>query len=71
MSDVETIALALRRLRAEQIPYLVATVVRVSGSSYRRPGTRMILGEDGTVVGGISAGCLEAALLRTAWWRTR
>ncbi|MET0594269.1 MAG: XdhC/CoxI family protein [Polyangiaceae bacterium] len=71
MSDVETITHALRRLRAEQIPYLVATVVRVNGSSYRRPGARMIIGEDGTVVGGISAGCLEAALLRTAWWRTQ
>jgi xanthine/CO dehydrogenase XdhC/CoxF family maturation factor len=71
MSDVHAIASAVRRLRAEQIPYLVATVVEVTGSSYRRPGARMIIGEDGSIAGGISAGCLESALVRTAWWRTR
>jgi xanthine/CO dehydrogenase XdhC/CoxF family maturation factor len=71
MSDIHAITQALRRLRAEQIRYLVATVMQVSGSSYRRPGARMLIGEDGSVTGGISAGCLEAALIRTAWWRTR
>jgi xanthine/CO dehydrogenase XdhC/CoxF family maturation factor len=71
MSDIHAIASAVRRLRAEQIPYLVATVVEVTGSSYRRPGARMIIGEDGSIAGGISAGCLESALVRTAWWRTR
>jgi xanthine dehydrogenase accessory factor len=71
MSDIHAITQALRRLRAEQTRYLVATVMQVSGSSYRRPGARMLIGEDGTVTGGISAGCLEAALIRTAWWRTR
>jgi xanthine dehydrogenase accessory factor len=71
MSDILAITRTLRRLRAEQIRYLVATVMQVSGSSYRRPGARMIIGEDGSVTGGISAGCLEAALIRTAWWRTR
>ena len=71
MSDIHAITQALRRLRSEQIRYLVATVMQVSGSSYRRPGARMLIGEDGSVTGGISAGCLEAALVRTAWWRTR
>jgi xanthine dehydrogenase accessory factor len=71
MSDILAITQTLRRLRAEQIRYLVATVMQVSGSSYRRPGARMLIGEDGSVTGGISAGCLEAALIRTAWWRTR
>lgn len=71
MSDIHAITQTVRRLRAEQIRYLVATVMHVSGSSYRRPGARMIIGEDGSVTGGISAGCLEAALVRTAWWRTR
>jgi xanthine/CO dehydrogenase XdhC/CoxF family maturation factor len=71
MSDIHAIASAVRRLRAEQVCYLVATVVEVTGSSYRRPGARMIIGEDGSIAGGISAGCLESALVRTAWWRTR
>ena len=71
MSDIHVIADAVRRLRAEQIRYLVATIVQATGSSYRRPGARMVIGEDGSVAGGISAGCLESALVRTAWWRTR
>ena len=71
MSDIRAISQTLRRLRSEQIRYLVATVMQASGSSYRRPGARLLIGEDGSVTGGISAGCLEAALIRTAWWRTR
>jgi len=71
MSDIHVIADAVRRLRGEQIRYIVATIVQATGSSYRRPGARMIIGEDGSVAGGISAGCLESALVRTAWWRMR
>jgi xanthine/CO dehydrogenase XdhC/CoxF family maturation factor len=71
MSDIHVIADAVRRLRAEQIRYLVATVVEATGSSYRRPGARMIIGEDGSIAGGIGAGCLESTLVRSAWWRTR
>jgi len=38
----------------------LATVVRVTGSAYRRPGARLLIIEDGTTIGGISGGCLEA-----------
>jgi len=44
----------------------LATVVRVEGSSYRRPGARMLVSENGTWVGGISGGCLEGDALRKA-----
>lgn len=37
----------------------LATVVSVDGSSYRRPGARMLIRDDGSSVGTISAGCLE------------
>lgn len=40
----------------------VATVVGVDGSAYRRPGAKMILGDDGSTYGGITAGCLEGPL---------
>ncbi len=43
---------------------LLAQVVRVEGSHYRRPGARMILTESGESAGSISAGCLEADLAR-------
>ena len=44
----------------------LATVVHVSGSSYRRPGARMLVTEDGMMTGAISGGCLEGDALRKA-----
>jgi len=40
-------------------PLALATLVRVEGSSYRRPGARMLICEDGRRAGSLSAGCLE------------
>ncbi|GAP96865.1 XdhC family protein [Leptolyngbya sp. NIES-2104] len=37
----------------------LATVVKVSGSTYRRPGAQMLITQDGHSVGTISGGCLE------------
>ena len=45
---------------------VLATVVKVSGSSYRRAGARMLILEDGIWYGGISGGCLEGDALRKA-----
>lgn len=44
----------------------LATVVHVEGSSYRRPGARMLVTEDGKLTGAISGGCLEGDALRKA-----
>lgn len=44
----------------------LATVVKVRGSSYRSPGARMLIMEDGKWVGSISGGCLEGDALRKA-----
>src|ERR1041385_8458735 len=44
----------------------LATVVHVEGSSYRRPGARMLITEDGQLTGMISGGCLEGDALRKA-----
>ncbi len=38
----------------------LATVVRISGSAYRRPGARLLIPERGPTFGGVSGGCLEA-----------
>src|SRR5262245_2667102 len=38
----------------------IATVVRIAGSSYRRPGAKLLIEEDGRTRGGVSGGCLEA-----------
>ncbi len=50
---------------------VLVTLVRASGSSYRRPGARLLALEDGHTAGTISGGCLETDLLRRAHWRVR
>ncbi len=54
--------------RGEQV--CLATVVAVEGSSYRKPGARMLLTSGGERAGTISGGCLEAEVSRKAWWLT-
>ena len=44
----------------------LATVVSVEGSSYRRPGARMLVCEGGAGTGTISAGCLESDVVEHA-----
>lgn len=48
----------------------LATVVHVEGSSYRKPGARMLVTSSGERAGTISGGCLEAEVSRKAWWLT-
>lgn len=45
-----------------QGPRVLATLVQVKGSSYRRPGARMLMDDDGIRAGVISAGCMESDL---------
>jgi xanthine/CO dehydrogenase XdhC/CoxF family maturation factor len=44
----------------------LATVVHLEGSSYRRPGARMLVNDEGELTGAISGGCLEGDALRKA-----
>lgn len=44
----------------------LATVVHVEGSSYRGPGARMLITDEGELTGAISGGCLEGDALRKA-----
>lgn len=45
---------------------VLATVVALDGSSYRRPGVRMLIREDGKMTGAVSGGCVEKEVLRQA-----
>lgn len=49
---------------------VLATVVRIAGSSYRKPGARMLVTADGRNIGTVSGGCLERHLVERAWWLT-
>ena len=43
---------------------VLASVVALDGSSYRRPGVRMLINEDGSMIGAVSGGCVEKEILR-------
>ena len=47
-------------------PLALATLVRVRGSSYRRPGARMLISRDGASAGSLSAGCIEEDVIARA-----
>ena len=49
----------LVRLAAADRRAALATVVRIEGSAYRRPGAKLLVEEDGEALGSISGGCLE------------
>jgi xanthine/CO dehydrogenase XdhC/CoxF family maturation factor len=67
MNELDTVLRAIERAQATGKLAAVASVVSVSGSSYRRPGARMLVVEDGTTAGGVSGGCLESdVILRAA-----
>lgn len=70
MKELAEIVAAWERVRAEGQEALLATVVGVSGSTYRRPGARMLLSREGRLAGSVSGGCLEGDILQKAWWRT-
>lgn len=45
------------------IKTVLATVVALEGSSYRKPGVRMLLLESGKMIGAVSGGCVEKEIL--------
>ena len=59
---VETAAILdqLSKLVAAGKPAALATVVRISGSAYRRPGAKLLVEDSGITYGGVSGGCLES-----------
>jgi xanthine dehydrogenase accessory factor len=50
---------AMREYRERNTPAVLATVVDVEGSAYRRPGAKMLVDPEAESLGAITAGCLE------------
>lgn len=70
MDELDAILTAWRGLSAGNRDAVLATVVHVTGSAYRRPGARLLLIPDGRRIGSVSGGCLEGEISRKAWWFT-
>ncbi len=60
------LAAIVRHLHHSDQPSALATLVTVSGSSYRRPGARLLVTHDRQRIGSISGGCLEEDVLLRA-----
>ena len=57
-----SLELLLEKAPAGSCPRVLATVVATAGSTYRKPGARMLLMADGGYLGLLSGGCLESDL---------
>lgn len=66
MRELDVIISKYLHLKSQDIGSILATVVHVEGSSYRRAGARMLVDEYGNITGAISGGCLEGDALRKA-----
>lgn len=59
MKELQAIIAAFEQIEQDGTAAL-ATVIEVRGSTYRRPGARMLMTSSGCRIGSISGGCLEA-----------
>ncbi|MFZ9159754.1 MAG: XdhC family protein [Aquirufa sp.] len=66
MKELIQIIHQVKELQKTERKFVLATVVQVDGSAYRRPGARMLISEEGDWWGGISGGCLEGDILKKA-----
>ena len=63
-SEFKKIIQSYKQAKAKNIRAVMATVVDVNGSSYRRPGVGMLILENNQMVGAVSGGCVEKEVLR-------
>lgn len=66
MNGLREIIEAAERAESRHRPAVLATIVKVAGSTYRRPGARMLIPDEGEPVGMVSGGCLESDLAERA-----
>lgn len=66
MKEINEIINAFDKAQTEGRQTALVTLVHVEGSSYRRPGARMLVTDTGELTGAISGGCLEGDALNKA-----
>src|ERR1700678_886126 len=70
MSALNEVLRLWRDTASAEGDFVLATIIAVDGSSYRKPGARMLVARSGIRAGTISGGCLENDVVQKAWWRT-
>jgi len=66
MKELEDIVAAFEKVKTGGKTAAIATLVKASGSTYRRPGARMLMTSEGQMVGSLSGGCLEGDVFEQA-----
>jgi len=65
-SDIEDVIDCMARMKGEEQPFAVATVVRSEGATAARSGAKAVLRADGTVIGWVGGGCTLGAVKKAA-----
>jgi xanthine/CO dehydrogenase XdhC/CoxF family maturation factor len=66
MKELQNILKAFEQNKNSGQYTAIATLVKASGSTYRRPGARMLMTSEGQMVGSLSGGCLEGDVFEQA-----
>ncbi|NME68101.1 XdhC family protein [Flammeovirga aprica] len=64
--ELREIVYSSYQAQQQQIKTVLVSVVGLNGSSYRKPGVRMLLWENHKMIGAISGGCVEKEMIRQA-----
>jgi xanthine/CO dehydrogenase XdhC/CoxF family maturation factor len=66
MRELEVLIDSYDDMKSRGLECVLATLVHVEGSSYRQAGARMLVNENGEMIGAISGGCLEGDAMKKA-----
>lgn len=64
--ETQAVMAEVQRLHALRQNSVVVLLYRIKGSSFRRPGAKLLIREDGSFLGNVSGGCLEEDLRERA-----
>ena len=62
--ELKKIVTAAQEAKQKKLKVVLVSVVDLEGSSYRKPGVRMLICEDDKMIGAVSGGCVEKEVLR-------
>tara|TARA_B110000003_G_scaffold152808_3_gene153542 strand:- start:12349 stop:13356 length:1008 start_codon:yes stop_codon:yes gene_type:complete len=66
LHELKDIIRSAKIAKSKGIKTALASVVSLNGSSYRRPGVRMSIQDNGQMIGAVSGGCVEKEIIKQA-----